>query len=338
MKYEVQNPKDELAASSPKKLWRLFLVGTGVYGVLFMGLLLLVWVHGPFTYLRLFITGTVLNSSRAYIAEWFLSPEQIREASMLNGWDTVSVEPVITDKDLSFEDEANGLRIETIQGRHFKGKVMLVADPTQVRVAVTAEMGVAGQRLAQMVEQEGGIAGVNAGGFYDPDSQGNGAYPEGVTILHSRIVHNSTPDRLNDIIGLTKEGKLLLGYLGAEEAVEAGIEQAVTFSPFLLLDGQPKIAGDGGWGLAPRTGIGQRPDGTLILVVIDGRNPGWSMGATLRDLMNVFIEYGALNAANLDGGSSTEMVYLGQTVNRLWNIFGSRYMATAFVVMPKEPS
>ena len=60
------------------------------------------------------------------------------------------------------------------------------------------------------------------------------------------------------------------------------------------------------------------------------------MGATLRDLMNVFVEYQAINAANLDGGPSTEMVYKGPTVNRLWNVLGSRYLATAFVVMPKS--
>jgi exopolysaccharide biosynthesis protein len=58
------------------------------------------------------------------------------------------------------------------------------------------------------------------------------------------------------------------------------------------------------------------------------------MGATLRDLMNVFMEYGALQAANLDGGSSAEMVCGGQVVNRLWNVFGERYLPTAWLVMP----
>jgi exopolysaccharide biosynthesis protein len=118
----------------------------------------------------------------------------------------------------------------------------------------------------------------------------------------------------------------------AAAAVERGIVQAVTFEPYLIQDGQGLIAGDGGWGVAPRAGIGQRADGTLIFVVLDGRQPDWSLGATLSDLMNVFFEYEAVNAANLDGGSSAEMVVNGQVVNRLWNLFGERYMPTAWVI------
>ena len=89
-------------------------------------------------------------------------------------------------------------------------------------------------------------------------------------------------------------------------------------------------------GIAPRTGIGQTADGTIIFVVIDGRQPTWSIGATISDLMNVFLDYNAINAINLDGGSSSELVYNGKVMNRLWNIFGERYIPTAFVVMPKD--
>ncbi len=110
--------------------------------------------------------------------------------------------------------------------------------------------------------------------------------------------------------------------------------EAVTFEPVLIRDGKPLIYGDGGKGIAPRTGIGQTADGSIIFVVIDGRQPTWSMGATISDLMNVFLEYHAVNAINLDGGSSTELVYDGKVMNRLWNIFGERYIPTAFVVMP----
>ena len=107
-----------------------------------------------------------------------------------------------------------------------------------------------------------------------------------------------------------------------KEIKEAGIKEAVTFSPDLIVDGQPVLKGDGGWGIAPRTGIGQTADGTIIFVVIDGRQPTWSIGGTLRDLMNVFINYNAVTAVNLDGGSSSELVYNSEVMNRLCNIFG----------------
>lgn len=50
--------------------------------------------------------------------------------------------------------------------------------------------------------------------------------------------------------------------------------------------------------------------------------------------MNVFNDYHAINAVNLDGGSSSEIVYNGKVVNKLWDIFGERYIPTAFVVTP----
>jgi exopolysaccharide biosynthesis protein len=75
-------------------------------------------------------------------------------------------------------------------------------------------------------------------------------------------------------------------------------------------------------------------DGTVIFVVIDGRQPTWSMGATIQDLMNVFTDYKAVTAVNLDGGSSTDLVFNGKVINRLCDIFGERYIPTAFVVTP----
>jgi exopolysaccharide biosynthesis protein len=141
-------------------------------------------------------------------------------------------------------------------------------------------------------------------------------------------------DKAVNIVGFDDQGKLILGDMTASQIEEKHIREAVTFGPNLIVDGRPAITGDGGWGIAPRTGIGQMADGTVIFVVIDGRQPTWSIGATLRDLMNVFDDYHAVNAVNLDGGSSSELVYNGKVVNKLWDIFGERYIPTGFVVTP----
>jgi len=180
----------------------------------------------------------------------------------------------------------------------------------------------------------GGIAGINAGGFYDPDSKGNGAFPDGLTMHDGQLVHNNVEDKAVDVIGFNDQGKLILGNMTAQQMKEKNMREAVSFYPNLIVEGKPMVKGAGNWGVAPRTGIGQMADGTVILVVIDGRQPTWSIGATLGDLMNVFQDYHAVNAANLDGGSSSEMVYNGKIMNRLWNIFGERYIPTAFVVTP----
>ena len=211
---------------------------------------------------------------------------------------------------------------------------MIINDPSRVKLAVTGEIGVAGERLSDMVKNAGAIAGINAGGFYDPDGEGNGAYPDGITVKDGEIVHNNVGNKTVDFIGLDINNKLIIEPMNVDQIKEKQIRDGVSFYPPLVKNGKPAVYGDGGWGIAPRTGIGQRADGAIIFLVIDGRQPTWSIGATLRDMMNVFLEYDAVEAANLDGGSSSEMVYNGKIMNKLWNIFGERYIPTGFVVMP----
>jgi exopolysaccharide biosynthesis protein len=110
------------------------------------------------------------------------------------------------------------------------------------------------------------------------------------------------------------------------------IRDAISFGPALIINGKPLIKkGDGGWGIAPRTAIGQRKDGTILLLVIDGRQKS-SIGATLKDVQNVLLEYGAYNAANLDGGSSTTMYYNGNLINSPSDILGERAIPSAFII------
>ena len=170
--------------------------------------------------------------------------------------------------------------------------------------------------------------------IYDPNGKGNGAFPDGLTMHDGKLVHNNVGDKAVNIAGFNDKGKFILGNMTADELVQKNMREVVTFEPNLIVDGKSVIKGDGGWGIAPRTGIGQMADGTVIFVVIDGRQPTWSIGATLRDLMHVFEDYHAVNAVNLDGGSSSELVYNGKIMNKLWNIFGERYIPTAFVVTP----
>ncbi len=67
-----------------------------------------------------------------------------------------------------------------------------------------------------------------------------------------------------------------------------------------------------GSGANPRTAIGQTADGRILLLVTDGRGANGHLGATASDLIEIMEQYGAVNAANLDGGSSTCMYYNGK--------------------------
>jgi len=277
--------------------------------------------------------GAVYTSRHPQVVQTFLSQSEIDRIMNLTADQEVSVAQVINHTSV-ISDTGAGITIEDIKGPSFKGKVMLIKDPKRVKLAATKEIGVTGERVSDLVKDLGAIAGINAGGFYDPNGKGNGAFPDGLTMHDGKLVHNNVGEKAVNIVGFNDQGKLILGNMTANQLVEKNMREVVTFEPNLIVNSNPMIKGDGGWGIAPRTGIGQTADGTVIFVVIDGRQPTWSIGATLRDLMQVFEDYHAVNAVNLDGGSSSELVYNGKVMNKLWNIFGERYIPTAFVVTP----
>lgn len=302
------------------------------FNIIFAAILVpFVLFWGPFESLKYVAVGAVATARNNWVVQAFLSEAEISRIMNLNSSQEISEGQALGRKQV-ITDKNSGITIEDIQGRSFKGKVMLIKDPKRIKLAVTKEIGVTGERVSDLVKDMDAIAGINAGGFYDPNGKGNGAFPDGLTMHDGKLVHNNVGDKAVNIVGFDDKGKLILGKMTAKQLEEKRIREAVTFEPNLIVDGKPVISGDGGWGIAPRTGIGQMADGTVIFVVIDGRQPTWSIGATLSDLMNVFIDYNAVNAINLDGGSSSELIYDGKVMNRLWNIFGERYIPTAFVV------
>jgi exopolysaccharide biosynthesis protein len=289
---------------------------------------------GPFQALKIVAVGSVETSRHPQFARIFLTQAQIDNILKQSATQETNVQQVLSNQKVVVTDDKSGIVIQSIQGSGFRGLVMLIKDPKRVKVAVTKHLGQTGERVSDLVKDTGAIAGINAGGFFDPNGRGSGGFPEGITMNNGQVVYNQGIKKVNEV-GIDNNGKLIIGTMDLQEMEQKHIQEAVSFGPSLIENGKPVVVGDGGAGIAPRTGIGQTADGTIIFVVIDGRQPTWSIGATYRDLMNVFIEYHAINAYALDGGSSSEMVYNGNIINRLWDIFGERYIPTAFVVMPK---
>ncbi|KLU61941.1 hypothetical protein CEB3_c16390 [Peptococcaceae bacterium CEB3] len=292
--------------------------------------------YGPFQALKVMAVGSIALSRHPQVVRAFLSQAEISKITHEYDALGVNTQANVVSKQVT-AGSTSGVVIQDIKGQSFRGKVMLIKDPKRIKVAVTNRLGKAGEVLTHLVQQSGAVAGINAGGFNGPGWGGNGAFPEGLTVHAGKLVYNDIGSKTaKDLIGINDQGKLVITPMSADELAAHHIQEAVTFyGPTLVANGKPVVAGDGGIGIGPRTGIGQTADGTIILVVIDGRQPTWSWGATARELMNVFLQYHAVNAVNLDGGSSSEMVYQGKIVNRLWDIFGERYIPTAFVVMPK---
>ena len=129
----------------------------------------------------------------------------------------------------------------------------------------------------------------------------------------------------------SQDNKLIIGKMTSTEAQQKGIRDALAFGPALVVNGKGAEVRGASSGLNPRTAIGQRADGAVLMLVIDGRQVN-SLGASLADLVDVMQRYGAVNAANLDGGSSSKLYYNGAFINDGVAITGSRRMATTFIV------
>lgn len=126
---------------------------------------------------------------------------------------------------------------------------------------------------------------------------------------------------------------MIAGNYSLKELDRMGVQEAVTFQPRIIVNGKGLIKNAAeGWGIAPRTAMGQREDGAILFVVIDGRQPTYSVGANLYDVQQIMLKHGAVIAANLDGGSSTVLVKDNEIVNKPSSEYGERYLPTAFLV------
>ncbi|MFD2330364.1 phosphodiester glycosidase family protein [Cohnella sp. GCM10020058] len=226
--------------------------------------------------------------------------------------------------------------IEEVDGKGFHGYLLTVSDPTKIRLVVPAKAG-KGEKVPSMVKRTGAIAGVNAGGFADPNWQGNGFQPIGLVITQGKIYYNGLDSKngSTQIVGLDKNGKMIAGHYSVKELMDLGISEAVSFEPRIIVNGKGLIKNHAnGWGIAPRSVMGQRADGKILFLIIDGRQIGYSIGADLYDCQQIMLEHGAVIAANLDGGSSTVLVKEGgELVNKPSSKGeGGRYLPTAFLV------
>ena len=185
-----------------------------------------------------------------------------------------------------------------------------------------------------MCDRYGGVVCINGGGFAD---YGMGSdIPTGIVIEDGKITWGSEDTISNELIGITADGKLkLMSNTTAKAALDAGVTEALEFGPFLIVNGKPlEIVGDP-WGKAPRVAIAQTKKGVMMFLVVDGEN--YINGASLKEMVDTLIKYGAYNAANLDGGQSSSLVINGKLFNNppsAAKAQGGRYVVTGFGLIP----
>ena len=313
-------------------------------------------VHGPSPAAqRLFVLSTKETSAIGFLPHIFLSDAEIEEILHPTPPET-EPEPVDTFVELAFEDgttsestqetvsvDSTGnvnsdasIEIVDIKQALFNGKMLIIPDPSKVIIGTldNYNYGTGGMYLYEFIEKYGAIGGTNAGGFYDPNGQGNGSIPDTMVIYEGKI-HYPQFGSASGFVGLDSNHIMHVGRFTAAQAEEKGIQYGVGFGPVLIANGEPVSLYPSG--VNPRTGIGQRSDGAILMLVIDGRQVS-SLGATYQDMTEIFLSYGAVNACNLDGGSSSMMWYQGDYINNCASVVGIRPVPTTFLVLKEGES
>ena len=209
------------------------------------------------------------------------------------------------------DEDGDGIIFQEVKGNGYKGYMIVILDPTRVFVGKPDSYGGVGLTLEQMVQKYGALGGINAGGFKDDGGGGLGGEPEGLTIVDG-VAYSLDSHTTEGFAGLDRNGILHVGFYSYDDCVANDIVHAVSFGPILVSNGEPVEPPSSS--VNPRTAIGQRADGAIIMLVIDGRQVH-SIGATYQDMMDLMLDYGAINAINMDGGSSTVMYYDNRYVN-----------------------
>lgn len=318
-----------------------------LYGVMF------VICKGPSETARdLFVMSVRETSAIGFLAELFFSEEEI--AAIENrglGGDAVStdaslvaVSNAVTDSSEPFtdawgnvDDDMDGIIIVPVAGESYVGNMMIVRDPSRVVLGCAPKsLGRRGYTVEEFVNMFDTVAGINGGGFEDKNGQGDGSLPNSAVVVDGEVYCGSLGVG-NGFVGIDSEHILHVGFTSTKDITDRDIQQGAGYGPILVVNGEARDPDTLISGLNPRTAIGQRSDGAILMLVIDGRQ-ATSLGATYQDEADIMVEFGAVNACNLDGGSSSLMWYNDGYINNCASVIGIRNIPTSFVVLKEGVS
>lgn len=299
-------------------------------GMLVIALVLMITLicHGPSKNAKELFGSTLLETGQLkFLANIFLSKEELEEIISKNSLKEMDAE-VNTDLIEVVNKEVNGskelIEIKKVSGSNFEGTMMIVNDPSKISLATTHPWSEYGKELGELVSDNDALAGINGGLYY---SSGNkGGKPLGVTVSKGEIQSMALGytglyligfdnNNILRIINIDKMSKKEIEDLISKEQIRDAVsfqeEASDSNNHFvkLIVNGEKRELNGMGSGANPRTAIGQRKDGSILFLVTDGRGKNGHLGATAADLIDIMAEYGAVNAANIDGGSSSTMYY-----------------------------
>lgn len=351
----IEDEQPQLEEVKPKKKnSRWYYFGIGFFTFCNICALICFFVaYGPFSYVRdLFVTTAMRTMTHKYFANVLYSTETIQQILSSN----VTIEPdevmdasaiqigniqetqvfsSIYEEHVLKRDEGNDLyKVVRLDENGYEGFVTFIYDPTKIQLGVTSRLGSSGEYVSKIAKRNNAVVAINGGGFID---RGAGGQPSGYVIQNGKVIWSRRRGNAwaGGTIGFSQEGVMILTKKRGKDAIKQGVYNGVDFGPFLIVNGKSaEVSGNGGWGVHPRTVIGQRKDGIVVMLTIDGRSAS-SIGVDLNVAIDIMERYDVYNAANMDGGASTTLVIEGQVKNNPvgWSSTRERQVPTAWMVV-----
>ncbi|MBW6409994.1 phosphodiester glycosidase family protein [Clostridium weizhouense] len=306
----------------------------------------IVLLYGPYDNTRKVLISTVLATRHSYLINKFV-PQDILDNILGVNQDNSNIEESVQ---VNSSIDINKVNVKCKTGNEvikydihtdrYDGYILEIKNPLKVKVAMTKHLGKLGQKTSEMAEEHNAVAAINGGSFVDKSSDGvtyagTGGEPGGFVISDGKVIYPTSEyneNKKENVIAFTKTGVLIVGNRSLSQLKKLNVQEAICFRPpNIIINGKKQIKNKFEEGFNPRTAVGQKEDGTVLFLVLDGRKL-LKPGASLYDVQEIMLDSGAINAGMLDGGYSTTMYYRGDVINspNAWD--GERTVATAFYV------
>lgn len=284
------------------------------------------------------ISTAMITKTHGWIAYIFYDEETINEVTSQNKYipltEDVNLDDIIIDTsvkesyDNKYDEEiltrdANNEDYKYIKLKvgNYDAHLVAIYDPSRVKLisSKTFNTGNGQERVIDMCKRHNGLVCINGGRFNDTTGYGSDI-PKGTLIKDGKIIWSDTSSATN-LIGFNKDNKLVLAKMTADDAIKNGIRDALQFGPFLMVNGKKLqyASKAGGYDRAARVAIAQRKDGVVLFLVTEGVHAN---GPSLVEVIDILEKYGAYNAANLDGGTSAQLVIKGKLMNKPLTVYG----------------
>lgn len=341
-KKREKRDKREKKYKKPKKQRRIYRTTIFIFLVDLLVAACFFILYGPYSYFRnVLITTALKTKTHAWIAYTFFDDKTIdkikEQFSYIELTDDVDLDKIVIDEDavgkstneydkaiLTREKGNKYYKLINIEISGYDAHLVAIYKPSKVKLITSKSFntGSGAETVKRICDRLGGLVCINGGMFQDPTGWGSDI-PQGYLIKDGKVIWSDHNDKAN-LIGFTKDHKLILLNATGEEAVQKGVRDALEFGPFLIVNGkqiEQTTTAAGGYDRAARVAIAQRRDGIVLFLVTEGVH---TKGPTLKEMAETLALYGAYNAANLDGGTSSQLVIKGELINTPLTIYGKK--------------